>query len=114
MIEDLATVHRYDQRGCGRSEDVEPYEITASVDDLDALRAYWGHEAWTIIGHSWGAHLALLYAIQYPERPARLAYLSGTGIDPAWHQEYHRNRDAKLLPLRTRTEMATQRGRFLM
>ena len=98
MIDDVATVHRYDQRGCGRSEDLEPYDVATFVDDLDALRAYWGYEAWTIVGHSWGATLGLLYAIQYPERTERLVYLSGTGIDPAWHQAYRRNREAKLLP----------------
>ncbi len=98
MIDDVATVHRYDQRGCGRSEDLGPYDVTTFVDDLDALRAYWGYEAWTIVGHSWGATLALLYAMQYPEHTARLVYMSGTGIDPAWHQAYRRNREAKLLP----------------
>ena len=98
MIDDVVTVHRYDQRGCGRSEDTGPYDVKTFVDDLDALRAYWGYESWTLIGHSWGATLALLYATQYPERTARLVYMSGTGIDPAWHQNYRRNREAKLLP----------------
>jgi len=98
MIDHVVTVHRYDQRGCGRSEDTRPYDVTTFVDDLDALRACWGYEAWTVIGHSWGATLALLYAIRYPERTERLVYMSGTGIDPAWHQEYRRNREAKLLP----------------
>lgn len=98
MIDHVATVHRYDQRGCGRSGDVGPYDVRTFVDDLDALRAFWGYEAWTIIGHSWGATLALLYAMQFPERTARLVYMSGTGIDPAWHQAYRRNREAKLLP----------------
>ena len=98
MIDDVATVHRYDQRGCGRSADTGPYDVRTFVDDLDALRAYWGYEAWTIVGHSWGATLALLYAIEFPERTARLGYVSGTGIDPAWHQAYRRNREAKLLP----------------
>ena len=96
MIDDIATVHRYDQRGCGRSQDLGPYDVTTFVDDLDALRAHWGYEAWTIIGHSWGARLALMYAIQYPERTTRLVHFSGTGIDPAWHQEYRSNREAKL------------------
>lgn len=110
MIADVATVHRYDQRGCGRSEDVGPYDVAAFVDDLEALRAYWGYEAWTVIGHSWGAHLALLYAIQYPERTARLVYMSGTGIDPAWHQDYRRNREAKLPPAqRKRLRLLRQR-----
>lgn len=98
MIDDVVTVHRYDQRGCGRSEDTGPYDVKTFVDDLDALRAYWGYETWTLIGHSWGATLALLCAMQYPERTARLVYMSGTGIDPAWHQAYRRNREAKLLP----------------
>ena len=98
MVDGLATVHRYDQRGCGRSEDRPPYEVATFVEDLDALREHWGHETWTVIGHSWGATLALVYAIQYPNRTQRLVYMSGTGIDPAWHQEYRRNREAKLTP----------------
>ena len=98
IIDDIATVHRYDQRGCGRSQDLGPYDIATFVDDLDALRAHWDYEAWTVIGHSWGASLALMYAIQYPERTARLVHFSGTGIDPAWHQEYRSTREAKLPP----------------
>ena len=97
-IDDLVTVHRYDQRGCGRSDDHGSYDIATFVEDLDALRAHWGHESWTVIGHSWGAMLALLYAISHPERTSRLVYISGTGIDPGWHEEYRRNRAAKLSP----------------
>ena len=98
MLDGLATVHRYDQRGCGRSGDRGPHDVTTFVDDLDALRAYWGYEAWTVIGHSWGATLALLYAIRHPERTERLVYISGTGIDPAWHGDYRRAREARLPP----------------
>ena len=68
MIADLVTAHRYDQRGCGRSEDRGPYNVATFVADLDALREHWGYEAWTVVGHSWGATLALLYAIEHPER----------------------------------------------
>ncbi|MCY3506072.1 MAG: alpha/beta fold hydrolase [Chloroflexi bacterium] len=98
MIDDLATVYRYDQRGCGRSEDRGPFDIAAFLADLDALRVHWRHEAWTVVGHSWGATLALLYAVRYPERTERLVYISGTGIDPAWHNDYRRAREAKLQP----------------
>ncbi len=31
MIEDGATVHRYDQRGCGRSEDLGPCDVRTFV-----------------------------------------------------------------------------------
>ena len=99
MVDDLATVHRYDQRGCGRSEDRRPYSVAGFIADLEALRAHWGHEQWTVIGHSWGATLALLYAVRHPDRTRALVYLSGTGIDPAWHQDYRRNRAAKLAPV---------------
>ncbi len=122
MIDDLVTVHRYDQRGCGRSENEPPYDITTFVADLDALRAHWGYGSWTVIGHSWGATLALMYAIRRPERVSRLVYLSGTGIDPAWHGEYRRNREAKLSPIdrerlrrlneRRRTASATELARI--
>ena len=98
MVDDLATVHRYDQRGCGRSQDAPPYDIATFVADLEALRAHWGYGAWTVMGHSWGADLALMYALRHPERVAHLVYLSGTGIDPAWHAEYRRNRAANLSP----------------
>ena len=96
MIDDLAAVHRYDQRGCGRSQDSGPFNAATFVADLDALRAHWGYETWTVIGHSWGAELVLLYAIEHPRRISRLVYISGTGIDPAWHKEYRKNREAKL------------------
>ena len=92
MIDDFATVHRYDQRGCGRSQDKPPYDIATFVADLDAFRAHWGCDSWTVMGHSWGAELALMYALRHPEHVSRLVYLSGTGIDPAWHAEYRRNR----------------------
>lgn len=98
MIHDLAAVHRYDQRGCGRSQDKDPYDVASFIADLDALRVHWGYESWTVIGHSWGAYLALLYAVEHPERVSRLVYFSGTGIDPAWHLDYRRNREAKLSP----------------
>ena len=51
-----------------------------------------------MVGHSWGATLALLYAIEHPERVERLGYVSGTGIDPAWHDAYRENRAARLAP----------------
>ena len=98
MIHDLAAVHRYDQRGCGRSQDKDPYDVASFIADLDALRAHWGYESWTVIGHSWGAYLALLYAVKHPERVSRLVHFSGTGINPAWHRDYRRNREAKLSP----------------
>jgi len=40
-------------------------------------------------GHSWGAALALHYALAYPERTRALVYMSGTGIGSDWNPAYH-------------------------
>lgn len=96
MINDLATVFRYDQRACGRSIGEPPYDVATAVADLDALRAHWGLTGWIVAGHSWGATLALAYCLRHPARARGLIYLSGTGIDPAWHAEYKANQAARL------------------
>jgi proline iminopeptidase len=73
----------YDQRGGGRS--AVPREVpvgwTEQVADLEALRERWGLEQLTLAGYSWGALLALLYAIEHPGRVGRLALVSPA---PAW------------------------------
>jgi proline iminopeptidase len=73
----------YDQRGGGRSavpRDV-PVGWTEQVADLEALRERWGVERLTLAGYSWGALLALLYALRHPARVGRLALVSPA---PAW------------------------------
>jgi proline iminopeptidase len=96
LIDDAAEVHRYDQRGCGRSEDGPPYDIESFIADLDALRAHWRHERWLVGGHSWGATLALAYAVEHVDRTSALVLISGTGVVDDWHEEYHANADARL------------------
>lgn len=96
MLDGIATVHRYEQRGCGRSPEVEPIDIDTLIADIDALRVAWAHERWALVGHSWGAALALLYATAHPERVTKLAYVSGVGVTEAWKPEYRRIRDERL------------------
>jgi len=96
MLDDLWTVYRYDQRSCGRSAGEPPYDVATAVADLDALREHWGLSQWMVLGHSWGATLALAYGLAHPTRTRALIYLSGTGIDASWHAEYRANRAALL------------------
>lgn len=98
MIDDLATVHRYDQRGCGRSQQTPPYDLDTYLADLDGLRAHWGYSSWVVGGHSWGANLALAYTLRYPDKVSALLYLCGTGIDNDWHEAYRTNRWSRLSP----------------
>ena len=96
MIDDVCQVIRYDQRGSGRSEVKGPYDVSTFVDDLEAIRKHFGFDRWIVGGHSWGAGLALSYAAEFTSRTRAIIYLSGPGIDPAWHDEYGRNRLAAL------------------
>lgn len=91
-------VYRWDQRGCGRSERRGPYSVARSVADLDAVRAHFGLDTVTLLGHSWGARLALHYVLAHPERVTRLVYVSGTGIGPdsGWHPRFEHNLRAAL------------------
>lgn len=80
LIDDVAVVHRYDQRGCGRSSPSEDLSMSRYIADIDELRVHWSYDKLVLIGHSFGATLALAYAGTHPDRVASLAYLSGVGI----------------------------------
>ncbi|WP_405990612.1 alpha/beta fold hydrolase [Streptomyces sp. NBC_00986] len=99
MLNDRATVVRWDQRCCGRSEPCAgPWTTARFVTDLDAVRRHFALERIVLLGHSWGASLALNYALAHPERVAALIYVSGTGIGPDadWHDAYEANLLARL------------------
>lgn len=96
MVEDAFTVHRWDQRGGGRSGVAPPYTMQRFVDDLDAVRTHFGYDRWIVGGHSWGASLALEYALQYPTRTRALLYLSGTGLGLQWKPHYYAERLKRL------------------
>jgi proline iminopeptidase len=48
---------------------------------MDAVRAAANASRWVAGGHSWGAVLALLYALRHPDRATGVLYLAGTGLD---------------------------------
>lgn len=110
LLEEVAVVHRYDQRGCGRSSRSDDLSMTRYVSDIEELRRHWGHERLTLIGHSFGAALALAYAGTRPEHAASVGYLSGVGIGD-WHgpfrAEVARRRAAAGLDVRL-AELATR------
>lgn len=97
MIDDLLTIHRYDQRGCGRSDDARPYTLGALVGDLESLRKHFGYERWIVGGHSFGASLALGYATRYPERVEALILLSSAGLLGSYGQDYRLAYESRLL-----------------
>lgn len=94
----LAKRHRlitYDQRGGGQSRTDDPAPITwqTHVADLAAVLREQGLTSPTIIGYSWGALLAMLYAIEATRdaslpAPARLVLVSPAPITRAWRDVF--------------------------
>src|SRR5262245_2072054 len=95
MLDDLANVIRFEQRGCGRSQPVPPYNIESCLIDLENIRKYYQIDRWIIGGHSWGADLALIYALEYSTHVAGLICIAGGRIhnDREWHSEYERRKE---------------------
>jgi proline iminopeptidase len=75
----------YDQRGTGHSRlqhlNDQTLHIDRQIDDLEALRAALGIERLRLVGHSWGANLALLYAAALPRNVSRVALVSLGPLD---------------------------------
>jgi proline iminopeptidase len=90
MIQDRVQTIRFEQRGCGRSDATSPYNIATCLSDLEAIRQYYNIEEWIIGGHSFGADLALIYALEYPQHTKGIICLSGGRVhdDRQWHEIY--------------------------
>ena len=61
----------FDQRGCGQSQpfgELNANNTQTLIDDIERIREFFGINEWLIFGGSWGATLALCYAIKYPQR----------------------------------------------
>ncbi len=65
----------FDQRGCGRSRphaSVDDNTTWHLVSDIETIRRTLGIDRWMTFGGSWGATLALVYAITHPDRVEHL------------------------------------------
>ncbi len=86
-LADRFTVVFYDHRCNGRSRGAPVTSMTWEnlTADADALRETLGFERWAVLGHSFGGHVALEYALRYPDSLSRLVLLD-TGGDGWWSQ----------------------------
>ena len=81
-LDRLANSYRliyYDQRGRGRSADnvrAEEVSLASDLDDLDKVRLHFQLQSVALLGHSWGAVLALEYALRHPERVSHLILMN--------------------------------------
>jgi proline iminopeptidase len=91
------TLYFYDQRGCGRS--TRPFDrfesrnyfanvkelertlgIGAQLADVERIRRILGREKLILLGHSFGAFLAALYAAEFPDRVEALVLVAPSGV----------------------------------
>lgn len=68
----------YDLRGHGLSSmSADGYDLGTMVDDLEALLSDQGLHEVALVGHSYGAVIALQFALRHPDRVSRLVCIEG-------------------------------------
>lgn len=109
----------FDQRGCGRSRPHASLEANTTwhlVRDIELIRRTLDVDKWIIFGGSWGATLALVYAITHPDRAAHLVlrgvflmtraelhWFYGGGAGAFWRGPWHKF--TKLIPEEERDDL---------
>ncbi|WP_308918302.1 prolyl aminopeptidase [Jannaschia sp. LMIT008] len=117
----------FDQRGCGRSRPhagVTDNTTWHLVGDMERIRTRLGIERWALFGGSWGATLALIYAITHPDRALHLllrgvflmeerelAWFYGGGAGQFWPEQWRRF--VQMVPEDERGDLIEAYGRRL-
>jgi proline iminopeptidase len=88
-LADRFTLVFYDHRCNGRSTGAPVSSMTWDnlTADADALRERLGFERWAVLGHSFGGHVALEYALRYPDAVSNLVLMDTAG-DSRWSQHH--------------------------
>jgi pimeloyl-ACP methyl ester carboxylesterase len=81
-LAEVLQTFRYQQRGQAPTTVGEPFEVEAHVDDAIAVLDGLGLERAWVVGHSWGAHLAMHIAASRPERLLGLVAIDPLGAVP--------------------------------
>src|SRR6266536_1425316 len=76
---DLCRLLLVDERATGRSDPAPPetWTLERQAADIEALAATLQLDRYAVLGHSYGAFLALQHAVDFPGRPAATIVSSG-------------------------------------
>lgn len=69
--------------------------MQTAIEDIERIRKFYKVSNWIVGGHSWGANIALVYALKNPDYVNSIIYIAGNGIhnDRHWSDEYHDNKN---------------------
>lgn len=116
------TLVYYDQRGGGRSP-IGVGQAYAGVDrhveDLETLRVQLDEPQLALCGYSWGALLALHYAVAYPENVERLLLISSAPSRGFWREQMKLRMQqaaarAEVLAWKSTLDLTDRRQRFAL
>ena len=89
----------FHQRGTGKSVletyDANVLSLKNLAGDLEALRKELGEERLTIVGHSFGGILTMMYAREHPERIGAIAFVDAGGPTLAAVAKFNTNLEAR-------------------
>lgn len=77
LLTDKIRLISLDQRGVLRSEpipDKNALRLADLVKDIESVRDYLNIEKWSVLGHSFGGYLGLLYSMNFPNRVDKLIF----------------------------------------
>ena len=78
-LSETCNVIMYDQRGVLRSNTVtEDFSSELLIRDIEDIRKHFQIDKLILCGHSYGGHLILRYALEYPTNVERLIYICPT------------------------------------
>jgi proline iminopeptidase len=114
-LEKNFTLVSYDTRASGSStRPADESQMTTSnmVDDLEALRQFWGLPKINVLGHSHGGAIAIGYAIRYPTHVSRLILVDSSiqgfpGFDIAEREMKARASDPRFIAAIAEEQLTT-------
>jgi pimeloyl-ACP methyl ester carboxylesterase len=98
-LADVCRLIYYDQRGRGRSftgEVADDVTVGSEVEDLDAIRRELQLGSIAVLGHSWGALVAMEYALTHPAAVSHLILISPGPVSPGVSGDLCKRRDLRV------------------
>ena len=75
-----------------------PFTLERYLDDIADVAGHYPLERPVVAGHSFGATLALLYAVAHQGDVSGLLYVSGSGLGQRWRDAHNAAHDHRLSP----------------